>query len=200
MDSCIDSFSCTDSKLVAATKQGIKVEILTQLWDTCEDSGLLASTMTHEWHMFVKGWIWTAFNGPASALILFHGLIRLIRFSKTIEIQHPLLHMYVRRARSMEYPTPNKNKISRLCGQGGTENREPEPEIITHEQNYSQPKPYSWFLAPLHPIPVSNTKSLIGRGMAYGGWQNNHMGLIPTWHWHYLIICVTPGSSAWSAV
>ena len=46
MDSCIDSFSCTDSKLAATTKQGIKAKIRTQLWDTCEDSGLSASTMT----------------------------------------------------------------------------------------------------------------------------------------------------------
>ena len=54
MDSCIDSFSCTDSKLVAATKQGIKAEIRTQLWDTCEDSGLSASTMTREFFEIYK--------------------------------------------------------------------------------------------------------------------------------------------------
>ena len=46
MDSCIDRFSCTDSKLAATTKQGIKAKIRTQLWDTCEDSGLSAFTIT----------------------------------------------------------------------------------------------------------------------------------------------------------
>ena len=48
MDSCIDSFSCTDSKLAATTKQGIKAKIRTQLWATCEDSGLSASTITRD--------------------------------------------------------------------------------------------------------------------------------------------------------
>ena len=46
MDSCKDSFSCTDSKLAATTMQGIKAKIQTQLWATCEDLGLLAFTIT----------------------------------------------------------------------------------------------------------------------------------------------------------
>ena len=38
--------SCTDSKQAAATKQGIEGKIWTQLWSTCNDSGLPASRIS----------------------------------------------------------------------------------------------------------------------------------------------------------
>ena len=54
MDSCIDRSSCTDSKLAAATEQGIKAKIRTQLWWTCADSVFFASTMARGMYSIVK--------------------------------------------------------------------------------------------------------------------------------------------------